>query len=258
MKDNNPTAAIVIIGNEILSGRTQDINSNYLAKGLEKQGVRLNEVRVIADNEDMIISTINELRVKYTYVFTTGGIGPTHDDITTLSIAKAFGVKVVTHLEALKLLENYYNDDSGLTPARAKMAEIPIGAKLIDNPISKAPGFIIENVYVMAGVPIIMQVMFDHIKHCLKKGKIIISKSIFVFVGESFIAEHFNNLQNKYEMIEMGSYPFIRSQQDNNKAIFGTNLILRSDDNISLSKAYAELIDMIINMGIKFIEESNI
>ena len=164
-------ACLIIIGNEILSGRTHDKNLPYLAEELNTLGVRLVETRVIPDIEDTIIETLNECRAKFDYVFTTGGIGPTHDDITSECVAKAFGVAIELNADAHDLLKSHYDNPADLNEARLRMARIPVGAELIQNPISKAPGFRMENVYVMAGVPMIMQAMFQGIKHQLIGGK---------------------------------------------------------------------------------------
>ena len=163
------TACALVIGNEVLSGRTKDANLNWLASRCTNMGIRLAEARVIPDVEDVIISAINECRAKYTYVFTTGGIGPTHDDITAACIATAFGVKIERRKEAVELLETFIKKEN-LNEARLKMAEVPVGAELIYNPVSKAPGFRMENVYVMAGVPSIMRAMFEGYAPSLSTG----------------------------------------------------------------------------------------
>ena len=181
-------AALIIIGNEILSGRTQDKNLSYLANWLNEIGIQLSEVRVIRDEEEVIIETVNYLRKTYSYVFTTGGIGPTHDDITSLSIAKAFNVDLAINDKALSILKEYYKD-SELTDARMKMTMIPKGAELVDNPISKAPGFKMENVFVMAGIPSIMQGMLEGARKHLKGGNIVKSTSVDIFTAESNVAD---------------------------------------------------------------------
>ena len=177
-------AALIIIGNEILSGRTQDKNLSYLANWLNEIGIQLSEVRVIRDEEKVIIDTVNHLRSEYNYVFTTGGIGPTHDDITSLSIARAFGVELEINDKALAILKEYYKDGE-LTEARMKMTMIPIGAELVDNPVSKAPGFKMDNVFVMAGIPSIMQGMLEGARRFLKGGDVVKSVSIDVYTPES-------------------------------------------------------------------------
>ena len=213
-------AALIIIGNEILSGRTQDKNLSYLANWLNEIGIQLSEVRVIRDEEEVIIETVNYLRKTYDYVFTTGGIGPTHDDITSLSIAKAFNVDLEINDKALSILKEYYKD-SELTDARMKMTMIPKGAELVENPVSKAPGFKMENVFVMAGIPSIMQGMLEGARKHLKGGDIIKSVSVDVFTPESNVADELTKLQDKYKNIEIGSYPFTKENR------FGTSLVLR-------------------------------
>jgi molybdenum cofactor synthesis domain-containing protein len=235
MLDNAPRAALIVIGNEILSGRTADKNINHLAQELGKIGVRFMEVRVIPDIEETIVETVNEMRPKFDYIFTTGGIGPTHDDITTDAIAKAFGVKVVTHPEALRRLQEYYKDRGGLNEGRAKMTKMPEGAGLIDNPVSTAPGFVIGNVYVMAGIPNVMQAMFDCLKSSLKGGAVIVSKELKVYTAESKIATPLRELQERNPEVEIGSYPFVDGVR------FGTSLVLRATDKAKLEAVFAEL-----------------
>lgn len=205
MKYSVITASYLIIGDEILSGRTKDENLNFLAKELTGMGITLKEVRVVRDEEEDIIHGVNTLRKKYDYLFTTGGIGPTHDDITSLSIAKAFEDKLVMNKEAHKILIDYYGDD--INEARLKMAYIPLGAKLLNNPVSSAPGFIIKNVVVMAGVPKIMQEMFRAAKKDLSFGDKMISREIKIITSESKIAKELSDLQKKYEEVIIGSYP---------------------------------------------------
>jgi molybdenum cofactor synthesis domain-containing protein len=241
--DKTPNAALIVIGNEILSGRTADKNINHTAKILGEIGVRFMEVRVIPDVESTIIETVNEVRAKFDYVFTTGGIGPTHDDITTESIAKAFRVKLVKHPEALKRLSDYYKGE--LNEGRTKMAILPEGAGLIDNPISVAPGFYIGNVYVMAGIPNVMQAMMDSIKHSLKGGAIMLSKEMVIYSSESKIATPLRELQNRTPDVEIGSYPFVKDLR------FGTALVLRSTDKQTLENTYNELEGILGEMGIK-------
>ncbi len=240
---SNITAAIMITGNEILSGRTQDKNVNYIAKELSSMGIELLEVRIIADIKEMIVDTVNELRKKYTYVFSTGGIGPTHDDITAECIAEAFGVKNVLNNDAFMILEKYYGKEN-LTEGRLRMAHIPETAGLIENSASGAPGFYIENVYVLAGVPYIMQAMFNSLKPTLTRGEEFISKTLEVKLPESYIANVFADLQKEYPDIKMGSYPF----QDGK--IWGTHLVLRGTNIVEIEKAYNKL-----ELEVKKIEE---
>ena len=186
--DATVDACLVIIGNEILSGRTQDANLAYIAKGLGEVGVRLKEVRVIPDLAETIIATINELRAKFAYVFTTGGIGPTHDDITSENVARAFGVKWTLHPEAHQIFLSHYKPGE-LNEARLRMAHTPEGATLIRNPVSRAPGFRMANVFVMAGIPRVMQGMFDAVKHDLKGGHPMLSRTVSCHLPEGVIAK---------------------------------------------------------------------
>ena len=231
-------AALIIIGNEILSGRTQDKNLSYLAKWLNEIGIQLSEVRIIRDEEKIIIETINYLRKTYNYVFTTGGIGPTHDDITSLSIARAFNVDLEINDKALSILKEYYKN-SELTDARMKMTMMPKGAELVDNPISRAPGFKMENVFVMAGIPLIMQGMLEGARQYLKGGDVIKSSSVDVFTPESNVAEELAQLQNKFPNVEIGSYPFSKENK------FGTSLVLRSKDEELLNNCKLELLKIV-------------
>ena len=227
-------AALIIIGNEILSGRTQDKNLSYLANWLNEIGIQLSEVRVIRDEEKVIIDTVNHLRSEYDYVFTTGGIGPTHDDITSLSIARAFGVELEINNKALAILKEYYKDGE-LTEARMKMTMIPVGAELVDNPVSKAPGFKMDNVFVMAGIPSIMQGMLEGARRFLKGGDVVKSMSIDVFTPESNVAQALTDLQKKYNDVEIGSYPFSKDNR------FGTTLVMRSSKEKRLHQCDEEL-----------------
>jgi molybdenum cofactor synthesis domain-containing protein len=239
------TAAILIIGNEILSGRTQDSNTQYIATKLSERGIHLQEVRVIPDSKQVIIEHVNDLRTKYTYLFTTGGIGPTHDDITSDAIATAFGTALIKHPEAHRRLEEYYtNKGSVISEANTKMAYIPEVADLIDNSASAAPGFIIYNVYVMAGVPYIMQAMMDFVLPKLATSDKIESRSISMLIGESLIAKEMEAIENKYLDLSVGSYPFI---QDGHPA---TSIVMRSSNIETLEKAFKEFTEMIKVLGI--------
>lgn len=224
-----PTAAMVIIGNEILSGRTQDTNLNYLAKTLGGIGIRLMEVRVVSDLEEAIVGAVNSLRISYDYVFTTGGIGPTHDDITSVCIAKAFGLPYVRHPDAEARLKKHYKPED-LNAARLKMADMPEGAALIDNPVSAAPGFIVKNVHVMAGVPRIFQAMLESIKGRLKGGDPIISRTLSCHLTEGMIAAELGAIQLATPQVEIGSYPFIRDGK------LGVSLVSRSDNKQALDE----------------------
>lgn len=242
------TACIIIIGNEVLSGRTQDKNLSWLAKGLNDCGIRLTEARVIPDVKQTIIDTVNSCRQTFAYVFTTGGIGPTHDDITSDSIAAAFGVALERNREAEAILEKHYGKDQ-LNAARLKMAEIPAGASLIMNPVSAAPGFRIGNVFVMAGVPSIMQAMFDNVRHELKGGSKMLSRTISAYVTEGVIAAKLTAIQDKFPEVEIGSYPFMRQQR------LGTSLVSRTTSAEKLDAVYAELRNMLLGFTQDVTEE---
>jgi molybdenum cofactor synthesis domain-containing protein len=235
-------AALIIIGNEILAGRTQDTNTPWIAERLTDHGIVLGEVRVIPDTEEEIIFSINELRKKFDYVFSTGGIGPTHDDITAESVAKAFGVELKQDDEAYKMLEEHYGVEE-LTEPRLKMSYTPSGAQLIPNPVTAAPGFILENVYVMAGVPRIMQAMLDHVLGSIKAGKPILSNTVACSLQESVIAPDLTELQEKYKDVELGSYPHYRG------GVLGLSLVLRATNKDSLELATDELIKIIRSHG---------
>lgn len=240
MQPETLSAAIIIIGNEILSGKTQDLNVQFIAKELGALGIRLREVRVIPDVEEDIIMAVNCLREKYTYVFTTGGIGPTHDDITSQTIAKAFKVQYSLSQVAKEMIENHLVKlGKDMREDHVRMAYIPESAILLLNDETGAPGFKIGNVFVMAGVPYIMRSIFVEAKKFLKKNKPIISKEIEMNISEGMIAKKFSDLQNKYPDIEMGSYPF--KTQDK----WGTNLVLRGDDIELIDKAMEELLKII-------------
>jgi molybdenum cofactor synthesis domain-containing protein len=242
------TACLVIIGNEILSGRTQDANLAYIAQGLNDVGVVLREVRVIPDIAETIIATVNEVRAKFDYVFTTGGIGPTHDDITSESVARAFGVPWTMHPEAYRMMVDHYLPGE-FNEARQRMAHTPEGATLIQNPVSRAPGFQMGNVFVMAGIPRVMQAMFDGVKDRLKGGAPILSRAVGCGLPEGTIAKALGEIQSRYPDLDIGSYPFQRLGQ------FGTSLVLRGRDAERLDAAAAEVAEMIRTLGGAPIEE---
>lgn len=224
------TASFLIIGDEILSGRTQDSNLNFLAKNLTELGIDLREVRVVPDIEKEIIDAVNALRSKFTYVFTSGGIGPTHDDITSASIAKAFGDKLIKSEEGERVLIQYYGEGN-VNEARLKMAFVPSRSTLLDNPISSAPGFRIENVFVMAGIPKIFQVMFFAAREELETGKKMQSRELKTNFTESVIAKKLTDLQHQFPQVVMGSYPFDG----------GTSLVFRSRDYDAMEIAIADM-----------------
>src|SRR5438445_1697631 len=236
------TACALIIGNEILSGRTQDANLSFLARGLNEAGVRLREARVIPDDVGVIVSTVNEVRRAFDYVFTTGGIGPTHDDITAQCIADAFGLTLIVHPEARRLLETHY-PVGHLNEARLRMAMVPEGAVLLPNPISRAPGFQIGNVFVLPGVPSIMQGIFEQLKHRLTGGERMLSRSVSCSLAEGTLAKDLAALQQRYPDVEIGSYPYFR------RADFGVTLVLSGTDNVRLGDAAQELMELIRALG---------
>lgn len=241
------TAAVLVIGDEILSGRTKDRNIGYLADHLTRSGIRLCEVRVVADEEEAIVAAVNALRAAYTYVFTTGGIGPTHDDITASAIAKAFGVPIDVDERALALMRPYYERRGlELTPSRLRMARIPEGARLIRNSISIAPGFQLDNVTVMAGVPEIMQVMLDDALQYLRTGARMLSESIVVAAPEGDIADMFAAHQAEFPDVAMGSYPKFVADG------LRCELVLRSIDAEELEKAMISLRQKLADSGISF------
>ena len=218
------TAALVVIGDEILSGRTQDRNVAQVAAWLNVQGIRLAEVRVVADERAAIVEAVNALRARNDYLFTTGGIGPTHDDITVDAIAAALGVGVVHHPRALAVLEHYYASRGGVTEARARMARVPEGADLIDNKVSGAPGIRIGNVFIMAGVPHIAAGMLDALTGTLEGGRPVVSKSLGCWVAESEVADLLRTAEKTHEGVAIGSYPFFRDGR------VGANFVVRSPD----------------------------
>ena len=227
-------ASIIIIGNEVLSGRTKDLNTSTLSIWLNSIGISVQEVRVIPDVEKKIIDTVNDLRNRFDYVFTTGGIGPTHDDITADCIAAAFETEINIREDAFKLLECYYlTQNIDFNNSRQRMARIPNGAKLIDNPISVAPGFQLKNVFVMAGVPTIFQSMVQSVIPSLISGKPLLSKSVRISRGEGEIAAALKKIASEHENLSIGSYPY----KDGGK--IGTNIVVRGVDRNEL-KAVAE------------------
>jgi molybdenum cofactor synthesis domain-containing protein len=236
------TACVLIIGNEILSGRTPDANLAFLAKELNGVGIRLREARVIPDDAEIIVNTVNEVRRAFDYVFTTGGIGPTHDDITAPSIAEAFAVPLIIHPEARRLLESHY-PPGGLNEARLRMAQVPEGAVLLPNPISRAPGFRIDNVFVLPGVPQIMQAIFSELKHRLKGGAALLSRSVSCALAEGTLAKELGDLQARYADLEIGSYPYFR------RSDFGVTLVVRGTDRERIVTAVEELKGLIRALG---------
>lgn len=248
MQKKIKTAAIIIIGNEILSGRTQDQNISYIGKELEKLGIVLNEVIIIPDVEQTIINKVKHYSDNYDYVFTTGGIGPTHDDITTASIAKAFNVKLLRNPEAVSIMERYYEPGT-LTEARLKMADIPEGASLIDNPVSGAPAYQLNNVFVLAGVPSIMQAMFNSLMDRLTSGPPILTASVCTNLTESKLAKGMADIQNRCKEVNIGSYPYFK------RGKLGVNIVLRSTDAALLHKQTELIEELIISIKGKVLEK---
>jgi molybdenum cofactor synthesis domain-containing protein len=229
------TAALVVIGDEILSGRTQDRNVAQLATWLNVQGIRLAEVRVVADREAAIIEAVNTLRARNDYLFTTGGIGPTHDDITVDAIAAALGVGVEHHPQALATLEAYYATRGGLTEARARMARVPAGAGLIENRVSGAPGIRVANIFIMAGVPHITAGMLDTLTGTLEGGRPVVSRTIGCWVAESEVADLLREAEKSHAGVSIGSYPFFREGRT------GANFVVRSPDAALADTCIADL-----------------
>ena len=240
------TAAILVIGDEILSGRTKDKNIGHIADHCTAIGIQVREVRVVSDIEAEIVDAVNALRKRYTYVFTTGGIGPTHDDITADSIAKAFGVGIDHHPQVKQLLmDSFARRGVEATAARLRMARIPDGAELIENRLSVAPGFKVDNVIVMAGIPNVMHAMLDSVTPRLATGRVMLSVTIELLRPEGEIAELFGETQAEFPDVPMGSYPFNRDAR-----VFGTQLVLRSTDPDRLAAAEVRLRERLAEKGI--------
>ena len=239
-------AAIIVIGNEILSGRTQDVNVANISNWLNELGVKLEEVRIIPDIESAIIKTVNELRKKFKYIFTTGGIGPTHDDITSKSISKAFNVKYCYHPEAFKILKNYYKKGK-FNIGRKKMAKTPKKASLIYNPSSAAPGFFIKNVYCLPGVPSILKSMLGDLNNKIIGGNKIESKTLCLRTVESEISIPLEKVQNKYKNLDIGSYPFFQQGK------IGVSLVVRSNNIKLIENCFTDILKFVKRKKIKII-----
>ena len=249
------TAGIIIIGDEILSGRTKDTNINWIATELNNIGVRLIEARIISDDSETIIETVKTFTKKFTYVFSCGGIGPTHDDITTESVASAFNQKLVKDPEAMRRLKIHYEGTNiEFNEARQKMAIIPTNSILIDNPVSSAPGYKIENLFVFAGVPKIMQGMFSTILYDLVGGIKLKSKTVSSNVGEGLIAKDLEQIEKKFKTVKIGSYPYFKPGN------FGTSIVLRSEYESLLNQASQAVLSAIIKLGGigKIVEENEL
>ena len=246
-KNTKVNAAILIIGNEILSGRTQDTNTSTLAKWLNSIGVQVKEVRVIPDVEKIIVDTLNLLRKENTYVFTSGGIGPTHDDITASSVSKAFGLKYEKHQEAFKILENYYKPGE-FNEGRQKMVWMPENADLILNPTSGAPGFSVENVFCLPGVPSILKSMLGGLKNKIVGGEPILSHTISLRTVESEIANSLTKVQNQNKDVEIGSYPFFHAGK------LGVSIVLRSENQSKIDYCNTQILKFIKEKDIEIVE----
>lgn len=236
------TAAVLLIGNEILSGRTHDKNLPYIAEKLTAHGVDLREARVVADDTHAIIAAVNACRTSFATVITTGGIGPTHDDITAEAVARAFGCRLIRDPEAVRRLERHYAPGD-LNDARLKMADVPEGASLIDNPVSAAPGFRLGNVFVLAGVPRIMQAMLDHVLPQLQGGPPMLSVTVTSPLPEGTIAADLTAVQGEFPDVAIGSYPFFRNGQ------IGVSLVARHTDPLRLEAVEGKLKDMIADLA---------
>ena len=237
------TAGLVVIGDEILSGRTQDKNVSQIASWLNVQGIRLAEVRVVADVEAAIVEAVNALRARNDYLFTTGGIGPTHDDITVDAIAVALGVGVTHHPDAVAVLERYYATRGGVTEARLRMARVPEGAELIENRVSGAPGIRVGNVFIMAGVPHITAGMLDALTGTLEGGRPVVSRTIGCWVAESEVADLLRDAERTHVGVAIGSYPFFHEGR------VGANFVVRSPDEALVGRCVADLADALTAAG---------
>ncbi len=242
------TAGIIIIGNEVLSGRTKDINTSTLAKWLNSLGIEVKEVRIVPDDEIAIIHTVNFLRERFNYIFTTGGIGPTHDDITAETISKAFKLEYGFHKEAFSILEKYYKPGE-FNEGRQKMAKMPLTAKLILNPTSGAPGFYVENVFCLPGVPSILQSMIGGLNNVLIGGDPILNKTISLRTVESEIAKSITEIQNKNNDVEIGSYPFFRAGK------LGVSIVIRSPNKEKIDVCEEEILELVKSKDIEVVEE---
>ena len=247
MKDTKVNAAILIIGNEILSGRTQDTNTSTLATWLNSIGVKVKEVRVIPDIEETIVDTLNVLRKENDYVFTTGGIGPTHDDITAESVAEAFGLQYEIHQEAFKILEAYYKPGE-FNEGRQKMVKMPENAELILNPTSGAPGFNVKNVFCLPGVPSILKSMLGGLKNKIAGGEPILSHTISLRTVESEIANSLTKVQNNNKDVEIGSYPFFHAGN------LGVSIVLRSENQSKIDTCNSQILEFIKEKKIEIVD----
>jgi molybdenum cofactor synthesis domain-containing protein len=244
------TAALCVIGDEILSGRTQDKNVAQIAAWLNIQGIRLAEVRIVPDVEERIVEAVNALRTGYDYLFTTGGIGPTHDDITVDAIAKALGVPVVVHARARQILEAYYETRGGISEARLRMARVPEGADLIENRMSGAPGIRYGNVFILAGVPHITTLMLEALSGTIEGGRPVISRTVGCWTAESEVADLLRQTEAAHEGCQIGSYPFFKDGR------VGANFVIRSTDEARLDACFDDLAEKLKAEGREVVRES--
>ena len=243
------TAALVVIGDEILSGRTADRNVSQVATWLNRQGIRLAEVRIVPDDEQRIAAAVNALRAAHDYLFTTGGIGPTHDDITVDSIAAALGVPVVVHPAARRILEDYYRDKGGLSDARLRMARVPEGAELIPNRTSGAPGVRMGNIYILAGVPHIAANMLEALDGTLEGGRPMVSVTLGAYAAESDVADLLRETEAAHAGVAVGSYPFFKDGR------YGANFVIRSEDEGAARRCGAQLAGKLADAGFETVED---
>ncbi len=243
------TAAVLVVGNEILSGRTRDANIQFLGAALGEMGITLAEARVVPDVEEVIVAAVNELRARHDYLFTTGGIGPTHDDITTDAVGKAVGKAVLLDPRAVDLLKSYYANPADLNEARLRMARIPEGAELVANPVSRAPGYCIENVFVLAGIPRVMQAMFDDIRPRLKRGARMLAHTVTIYKPEGVLAGPLAEIQQAHPSVDIGSYPFVREDR------LGAAIVIRAIDAQAIGAAALAVRKMGEAMGAEMDED---
>ena len=236
MKLKRKDASIIVIGNEILSGKTLDTNSNYITKKLREKGIVCNEIAVIRDDEASIIGKVKKFKSNNDYVFTSGGIGPTHDDITASAVSKALKLPLVLNKDAENLLKNHYHDEA-LTNARLKMAYMPRGVDLIDNPVSIAPGFKIKNIYVLPGVPQILKIMVDELFKNIECENLFYKKTISTILSEGIVGEFISKIQHKYSELEIGSYPYFK------KNSFGVSIVITGDSKSQVDDSSAEVVE---------------
>ena len=242
-KKKSPTCAVLLIGNELLSGRTEDVNFNHIARRMKGLGIQMRECRIVPDIQKEIISSLNELREKYSYIFTTGGIGPTHDDITVASIAKAFDVQTKRDPQTVAAFHEHYGDK--ITEATLKMATFPEGANLIHNPATIAPGFYLGNVFAFAGVPHIMREMLECVIPLLDQGEKIYTRSIDILAGESQISEGFEKIQENHPQLDLGSYP---SRIGNQPMV---SLVVQGTDKNSVDNAFTDVENLLNDLSIE-------